>query len=185
MAKAKPKTKAKPKGKAKKRGGQKKKNSFKKQLFLVLGLIMAGVFSASTVLLVVGMLPTFVAGFVDRSKKKNKAFTVGSMNLAGCTPFLLELWSQGHTMDKAVMIISDPTAIVVIYAAAAVGYLIDWAMTGLVSTILYDRGKARQRAIEKKQKELIERWGKEITGTMKLDEHGFAIEDKKDEEKII
>ncbi len=179
MAKKKAVKKSKAKVKGKKKGA-KKKGGFQKQLLLGGGILMAGVFMASTLLLIVGMLPTFVAVFVDRSKKKNKALTVGSMNMAGCTPFLLELWSQGHSLDKAIFIISDPMAIVVMYAAAGIGYLIDWAMTGVISIILFDRAKSRKKAIEKQQEELAERWGKEVTGTMPLDETGFAIEPEKE-----
>ena len=68
-------------------------------------------------------------------------------------------------------------AIVVMYSAAAIGYLIDWAMTGLVSGILYDRGQKRTVTIQKKQEELVERWGKEVTGTIPLDEYGFPLEE--------
>lgn len=146
------------------------------QIFFVVGLLMAGVLIASTVLLLVGMLPTIVALFVDRTRQKNKAITVGSVNLAGCTPFLIQLWSEGHTLDKAISIISEPMAIVVMFSAAAVGYIVDWAITGLVSNLLYERGKKRVEKIKKKQAELVERWGKEVTGELVLDEYGFAIE---------
>lgn len=176
---AKPKKKTNKKMKARK-GGKKpvrrKKKKSVGQVFGGLGLVMAIIFMASTIVLLVGMLPTVVAIFVDRTRQKNKAVTVGAMNLAGCTPFLLELWSQGHNVGKSIDIITDPMAIVVMYAAAAVGYIIDWAMTGLVAGILYDRGQKRAVAIKKKQEELVERWGKEVTGTIPLDEYGFALD---------
>jgi hypothetical protein len=154
------------------------------RLFLVVGILMAAILLPSTVLLLVGMLPTVVAFLVDRSRKKNKAFTVGSLNLAGCTPFLLDLWMQGHSFDQSMVIISNPTAIVVMYSAAAVGYVIDWAMSGLVANVLYQRGQARSKAIRKQREELIERWGKEVTGEEKLDQHGFPVQEE-DHKQII
>lgn len=146
------------------------------RIFMVVGLIMAAVFLPTTVLLLIGMLPTFVAALVDRSRRKTRAFTVGAINLAGCTPFLLEMWMEGQTFEKAISIVLDPTAIIVMYAAAAVGYMIDWAMVGIVASVLYQRGLARQEQITKRQKELVARWGHEVTGAVPLDEKGFPIE---------
>ena len=99
------------------------------------------------------------------------------MNLAGCMPFLLELWTTDRTLDRAFSIILNPMAIIVIYSAAVVGYLIDWALSIMVASFLYDRGVSRKAAIEKRQQELIERWGREVTGSLPLDEQGFPIGD--------
>lgn len=156
---------------------KKKQRSFQSQIFLIVGVIMAAVFLPSTFLLLVGMLPTPFAVFVDRTKKKNKVITVGALNLAGCAPFLFELWTTGHDFERSVEIVTDPQAIVVMYSAAAVGYLISWAMTGIVASMMYQRGLARKKAVEKRQKELVERWGREVTGELPLDEFGFAIDE--------
>jgi len=169
--------------KAKKRRVSKKSSSkkpIKKQIFLISGLLMAVVFLPTTVLLGIGMLPTFAAALVDRSKRKTKAITVGAMNLAGSMPFVLELWTEGHNFEKAFSVVTDAKAIIVMYAAAAVGYLIDWAMTGIIAGFLLQRGKARAKAIDKRQKELTERWGKEVTGEVVVDQYGFAVEQPKE-----
>ena len=165
-------------GKKLKRRKQKKASNktLKKQVFLILGLLMAVVFLPTTLLLSIAMIPTFVAAVVDKGRRKTKAITVGAMNLAGSMPFLLELWMEGHNFEKAFMIVTDAKAIVVMYAAAAVGYLIDWAMTGVIAGFLLQRGKTRVSAIEKRQKELVKRWGKEVTGEVAVDQYGFAVE---------
>ena len=137
---------------------------------------MAIVFLPTTFVLVIALLPTFVAAMVDRSKRKTKAITVGAMNLAGVTPFLLELWTGGNNFAAAFDIIANPKAIVVIYSAAAIGYLIDWAMTGLVASVLVQRGHARKKAIIKRQEDLVEQWGEEVTGDYRLDEYGFRLD---------
>lgn len=170
------------KGKKSKKAPKKRrgKKAVKKQMFLVSGLLMAVVFLPTTVLLGVGMMPTFAAALVDRSKRKTKAITVGAMNLAGSVPFMLELWTEGHSFEKAFSIVTDAKAIVVMYAAAAVGYLIDWAMTGIIAGFLLQRGKSRLIAIDKRQKELVDRWGKEVTGEVAVDQYGFAIEKPKE-----
>ncbi len=155
---------------------QKKTGAFRKaQVFMIVGTIMATVFLPSSALLGVGMMPTFVAILIDSTKKASRAFTVGAMNLAGCSPFLLTLWAGGHSLDRSLQIISDPKAVVIMYAAAAAGYTIDWTLTEIVSGILYQRGRARQNAIAVRQKELVERWGREVTGALPLDQDGFPL----------
>lgn len=137
---------------------------------------MAAVFLPVAVILFIGLLPTFVAFYADRNKKKIKPITVGAMNIAGCMPFIMELWTTDMSMSKALSIIVDPMAIIVIYSAAGVGYLIDWAVTMLVANFLYQRGGSRKNTIEKRQAELIERWGEEVNGKIPIDHEGFPVE---------
>jgi len=176
MAKKKQVSKKKTSASKKKKGGKGNKVGGKLQLFIVMLLVLSIAFVSSAVILFIGLMPMFVAFFVDRSKKKTKSITVGAMNIAGCTPFLMELWTSGGGMDRALSIILDPMAIIVIYAAAGVGYIIDWAMTLVVAAILYQRGIARKKAIEMRQIELEKRWGKEVAGAMALDHEGFPLE---------
>jgi hypothetical protein len=143
-------------------------------LLLVMGLLSAVVFSAMAILLVVGMIPTIVAALADRTKYRLRTWTIGAMNLAGCVPFLLEIGKKGASIEIALEYISNPRTIVVMYFAAAMGYVIDWAVTSLVASFMIQRGKGRQTDIEKQQKLLVERWGPEVTGEVPLDESGFA-----------
>jgi hypothetical protein len=157
----------------------KKKSSGGLQLLWIFMILAGVVFLPSSMLLVIGMLPSVVAVFVDHSRKKSKALTVAAMNFAGCTPFLLDLWVNGHNFEKSFMIVTDATAITVMYAAAAIGYLIDWSMTGIVANVMYQRGQSRKKAIIKQQEDLVERWGPEVTGRVTVDDYGFAVETPK------
>lgn len=140
------------------------------------GLMLGIVYSAVAIVFVVGMIPTLVAAIVDKTKSKTKAMTVGAMNFAGCMPFMVEVWKKGGSLDTAITYILEPRTIVVIYFAAMMGYLIEWAVTGIVSSVMVQRGKARMIAIREHQKELTERWGPEVTGNIPLDHYGFPIE---------
>ena len=155
----------------------KKKMNFKTQIFMAVGLVMAIVFLPSTILLLVGMAPTLVLFFTDHSRRKTKTITVGAMNLAGCSYFLFELWKSGHSFEESFAIFSDFLAIITMYVAAGAGYLIDWTVTGATAGILYQRNEARKRAITKRHGELVERWGKKVTGEIPLDDQGFPLEE--------
>jgi len=178
MAK-KSKNKSKNKSKSKKRKKSKtKKMSGKSTVFMVSGIAMAFLFLPTTFFLFVGMLLTPLALLVDRTRQKTKMMAVGSMNLAGCSPFLFNLWSHGNEFEYAFDIVTNVESMIIIYTAAGMGYGINWVMTSTVATTLYERWKKRQIAIKKRQEELVTRWGPSVTGDMPLDPDGFPIDPK-------
>ena len=147
------------------------------QLALGFFVALGVVFSSTAVILFFGMLPTIAAYYYDRSKEKLTALTVGAMNLAGCFPFVLELWvGEGHNIDAGLSKLKELRTAVIIYMAAAIGWLLDWAMTGIVATIMVQKGRARLQDIEKRQETLIKRWGKEVTGKVPLNSEGYPID---------
>lgn len=156
---------------------KKKGAAWKKQILLIAGILSSVVFSAMAVILAIGMIPTFVAAIVDRTEGKMRTLTIGAINFAGCAPFMVEIFQKGNNIEVAINYIIQPRTIVVIYFAAAMGYLIDWAMTGIVSSIMVQKSKSRLKEIKKEQEALAERWGAEVTGTIPLDEYGFPRED--------
>ncbi len=172
---------------AKKKKLQKKKKGGVLQKIRILGMVLvAFIFLPTTIMMLFALLPTVVAALIDRSGKLTKALTVGSMNLAGTMPFLLQLWTTGHSVENALVIISDPRTIIVIYCAAGIGYLIEWAMSGLVGSIMVQSSGARLKEIKKRQLALIARWGEEVTGDIPLDTYGFPVEEvvqEKDKKK--
>lgn len=155
---------------------KKQNRSWKAQLFLVMGIIVGVVVMPTSFLLIVGMAPTPAAALLDRTKKKTKVLTVGAMNFAGCSPFLFDLWMKGHDFAMSMKIALDPKAIIVMYSAAGVGYLLDWAMTGVVSGVMVRRGQSRVEFIRERQAKLVERWGRKVTGELVLDPQGFPLE---------
>ncbi len=157
-------------------GKKRKKAGWRGNLLVTIMFISSIIFLPTTVLLFVGMLPTIVVGIVDRTKERVRALTIGFMNFSGCFPYWLDLVSTDHTPEAAFKIITQPSTIVVMYMAAAIGYLIEWAMTGIVSNVLVQRGYRRLENIDDQKEKLIKRWGSEVTGEVPLDIHGFAVE---------
>lgn len=149
---------------------------WKGQILMISFMLTCILFSAVSVIMIVGMIPTLVAGIMDRSEGRIRTITIGAMNFAGCAPFMFDIFKKGNDMPMAISYILEPQTIVVMYFAAAMGYIIDWAMTGIVSSIMVQRGKSRITSLHKAQKEMIERWGLEVNGTIPLDEYGFPVE---------
>ena len=164
------------KKKSKSKPGRKKGGKLGLQMMALCGLVTAFVFMPTTAMLCIAMLPTLAAWMSDRIRGETRALTIGSMNIAGTTPYLLKLWSTGHDLDNALSIIADPQTIIVIYCAAGVGWIIDWAIAGVVATVMQQGGVSRLKEIRERQEALAERWGQEVTGDLPLDPYGFPIE---------
>jgi len=157
------------------------KLSFKARLLMVFVLMVGLVFLPTSMLLFFGMIPSMVAFFISGRGLGARASTVSAMNLAGCIPFVFKLWSMENDFESSFKIITNMNYMSIIYVSALFGYMIDWVMTGLMSSFLYQKGINRMKAIKKRQELLIEQWGKEVTGVAendieqeeKVDEYGF------------
>lgn len=125
-------------------------------------LVVAVVFLPSTVLIGICMIPSFVAALVDRQKQKTLWLTVGAMNMAGTLPAVMGLWEAGQQMDRAMDLATRPVTLVVAYGGAAIGWIIQYNVTPLVAGGLLRRSQKRLKDIEKRQMELVRRWGDDV-----------------------
>lgn len=135
--------------------------SVKFSIFCV--MVMMVVFFQDTVLLVGCLVPTFVAGLIDNGQSRTAWVTVGSMNLAGSIPAWFELWEKGHTINIALELITKPQTLAIAYGAAGLGWVIYYNVTPIVATIMAVKGEKRLKEIAKRQKELTEKWGAQLT----------------------
>ncbi|HEY8190247.1 MAG TPA: hypothetical protein VIF12_06140 [Micavibrio sp.] len=167
------------KKKKKKKGGR---SNWRIQVLMIIIVMAALAAMPTSLMMLIGMMPTFGAFLIDRTSEKIRVLTVGAMNVSGCTPFVLRLWTSGHTMENSLSIITDPRTIIVMYCAAGIGYVIDWTVSGLVATIMVGRAASRREQIAKQQASMAERWGREVTGEILVDSMGFPLESEEDEE---
>ncbi len=158
--------KSKNKNKAGKSKGR-KAFGFKGVLLLIVLSIAGVIFMPTSLLLIVGMLPSFVAMLVSGGGRGARPSTVAAMNIAGCIPFIFKLWSGENDFATSISIITDVQSVTVIYTAAAFGYMIDWLVTGLVSSFLYQKGIARMKTIKERQAFLVQNWGEGVSGVNK------------------
>ena len=152
-----------------------KKPTLQLKIFYIVCFAVALLFVPTTIIILCGMAPTVAAAMVDISKRKYKTMTIGLLNFAGCSYSLLLLWTTGHTLDNALSIILNTQNMLIILFSAAGGYMVEIAMTGLVSSVLAERARGRIKSIEKRQKELEIKWGEEVSGRLALDDNGFPV----------
>ena len=150
--------------------GKKKGGSLGLILVLFLMLICMLVVGPSTMVVIAGMVPTFVAFTTDRDPEKYAGICVGTLNLAGVLPYLIDLWKKGHTMEAAGGILSDPIAWMVMYSAAGIGWAIYFGIPSLVSNYITVQAESKIKRLQKAQEDLIKVWGSEITSDASIDD---------------
>jgi len=128
-------------------------------------LLAAGVSFAiipTIVVLSVAMLPTGVALLVERGKGWYCGATVGALNMAGASPYLVDLWLKNHTVDGAIDVITNVWAYLVIYGAAGFGWAIYSTMPAVVGSFMAMGAGRRIAALRDQQKELVQKWGPDV-----------------------
>ena len=134
-------------------------------------LFIGGMLFALPTMLVLtlGLLPTLVAFVVDIHPRKYAARSVGFLNFAGTLPFLISLWTGHHDLLSAMRILTDVYAWLVIYSAAAVGWVIYWGMPSVAGFLMEINAARRVRKLDAQRKKLIADWGEDIDRSARPD----------------
>ncbi len=142
---------------------------WQKALLAILSLPLAALVLPSLMILLIGMVPTFVSFVADRSRERYLTITVGLPNACGCLPALVNLWIMGQSFSHAQIVLSDPFGWAVAFGAAGLGWLI-YMFTPPVAAVYYaSAARMREQSLKRLQKSLIETWGEEVAGDRAAD----------------
>ena len=131
-------------------------------ILILVGLL---VFTLPTVLvLITGMVPSFIAYATDRRREKYKTLSVGCMNLLGVLPLLTMLWTKDHSFDMAFSLFVDPFNWLTVLGCAATGWTIFLIAPSVVAMFLSARIELSVDRLKRRQNKLIEEWGDGVSG---------------------
>src|SRR5215471_18275354 len=108
------------------------------------------------ILLLTGLVPTMVATVVDRYRAKYLTRAVGFMNIAGLTPPIVQLWTNGPTMDGVAGILSRPINWLTMYGAAGIGWVLFLGMPSIARVFVDIRADQLQHDLKMRAKHLVE-----------------------------
>jgi hypothetical protein len=143
------------------------KRSASATIAIVLVTLLAVTALPLCILLLTGLVPTMVATLVDRYRAKYLTRTVGFMNLAGLTPLVVQLWSDGLSMVSVATILSRPANWLTMYGAAGIGWVLFLGMPSLARIFVDIRADQLQRDLKARAAHLVKEWGEEVTGKSK------------------
>lgn len=130
---------------------------------LIVGLIWLS--PATILIMVVGMPPTVVAWIIDRSYQKSASYCVAGMNFCGLFPYLMDLWMGANNVKAATAVVTDVFALLVIYGAAAFGWMIYITIPPVVGTFLTVMAQRRVVQLRTLQRQIIDEWGESVAHT--------------------
>jgi hypothetical protein len=131
-------------------------------LFGFLGVV---IISPPTIMvLFIGMLPSMVAAIIDRSDERYFAYSVAAFNFCGVFPFILELWLGPHTIAAATDTITDVFTLVIMYGAAAFGWVVYQTVPPVIAQVLASLAQRRINTLRAQQRKIVEEWGPGVSG---------------------
>lgn len=117
-----------------------------------------------TVFFMIGMIPTFVAAFVDKDPRRMSAYAIGALNLAATIAYIVILWEEGGTMAHAMQLLSNPTTLMIVYGCCWAGWIIHFFIPPIIAEFVKKSTIGKLKRAELKKKELFQSWGDSITG---------------------
>ncbi|MGE3623845.1 MAG: hypothetical protein AB7H77_08250 [Bdellovibrionales bacterium] len=136
-------------------------------LMIVIGALVPFIYPS--LFLFVGMLPTAVAMFTVNDKQGAWITAIGALNAAGITPFIIELWQKGQTMDNALRIMGTSETWLIMFGAAGVGQLILFAVPQAITSLTLARAEARIQLLKSHLDILKAAWGPDVATTKPLE----------------
>jgi hypothetical protein len=138
------------------------KNKIGTVLAWVIAPPMVIIAHATLTVILIGMIPTFVAFLIDRHPMKYTTRTVGYMNFCGVLPYTLELWGGVNDFQAALKIVADPLGWLVMLSSAAAGWAIVYSVPPVVAAYLSVTSEIKEKTFKGRQKELVEEWGTSV-----------------------
>lgn len=133
-------------------------------LVIIVGTLLAITALPLCILFVVGMMPTVVAAIVDRDRARYLARAVAAMNLAGLVQPVLAVLHIGLNLASVQHVLSDPHTWLMMYGAAAIGWLLTMGMPSIARIFVDMRADQMQRQLQERADELVKEWGDEVKG---------------------
>lgn len=139
------------------------------RVWMLISLSLMGALTATLafptfIILVCGLPPAIVRGLIDRRGGRNMFACVLITNLCGVAPVIVRLWSNGNTLQTAMMLLTDPYVWLVMYGAAAAGWGLLWIVPEFVEIALTLIDNERIRKLRHYQRKLIVEWGSGVAG---------------------
>lgn len=153
---------------AKKKKEKKGKSKLRVLYYIVGFILLIVILSFAAVLFILGMLPSFVASYVDTTKERNHFRIVAACNFSGIMPYLAQLYKKGEiTSDSVNDLLFNPSVWLVMYGAAAFGWLLVWFFPRAVQFVLNLVQDTTVKSLNERQQQIVDEWGLEVETSSK------------------
>jgi len=143
--------------------GSPAKKSKKATILLVLvSLVMVVVFRLGFIFILLALLPTVVAFYIDLSKTRFTFHTVFACNLAGVLQFIPDIISSTSSSGSITQTMSNTTNWLIVYSSAGIGWVLVYAVPMAAQFFINNMHQRQISRLARMQGRIIEEWGKEV-----------------------
>jgi len=131
---------------------------------LMLGAFFTGLlFLPTSIILTIGMVPTFLTILFERDSERNAPIAVGVLNFVGVMPPIMQLWRTGHTLPNALNIMLQTNSWVLMYGSAIGGWFVYFILPPIVAAWVTIRTESKIDGLKEIQKKLEKQWGNDVS----------------------
>ena len=138
------------------------------KLYAALLLIVSGfliiILQYGFIFLMIALLPSFVAHFIDPDPTKPKFKVVACCNIAATMPMMAPMFEASFHFQPydITALLSNPNLWLFIYGGAGIGWCLIYLCNQLAFYIVDARNEFVISQIEAQQRQLIEEWGPQV-----------------------
>jgi hypothetical protein len=137
-------------------------------LLVIVCILLIAMLQFGFIFLVVALLPSIAAFFVDSGYERSAFRTIFACNLAAIMPTITPMFVSGLKFKhyEIGQTVSDPKVWLYIYSGAAIGWGMIYFGLGIGRVVLSIKHKFKVRMLEWAQEKLLEEWGEQVRGEM-------------------
>lgn len=136
----------------------------KYKIFLILFCLFAMAFlRTGFIFIIIGMLPSIVAYYVDQSDHRYTFKSIFYCNTAGMLPYIAQLMEYGPRSSNIQGIMDHPLTWIVVFGAATGGLLLTLLGPIVAEMLIGSIHQTQVRSLQRAQKRIEKEWGNEIT----------------------
>jgi hypothetical protein len=146
----------------------KKKGSFlnKVMMFIIVLSIMV-IFRSGFLFLVVGLMPSIVAHYLDITRRRTRFHAVFACNMAGIVPYMAKILENiGNGNSYVTGLMSDSLNWLIIYSAAGFGWFLVYIVPIFARIFISIVNKGQVARIKLIQDGITKDWGDEVANTV-------------------
>jgi hypothetical protein len=149
----------------KKRGKMSAKN---KILLIVVSLLMMSFLRTGFIFVIIGLLPSIVAYYIDVSVERYTFRTIFATNLCGMLPYIERMLQQGPSSTVLQSVMGNANNWFIIYGSALIGWLLIEICPLVAEAMIKGFHQTQIARINHVQKKVESEWGSEVTEFSKI-----------------
>lgn len=133
-----------------------------KVLIIILSLLMMGMLRTGFIFVIIALLPSIVAYYMDITIERYRFKTIFACNLCGVLPYIEKMLYAGPSSAVLQSIMGNIVNWILIFGAALVGWLLSEICPMIAQMMVGSMHQAHISRIERMQRKIEGEWGNEV-----------------------